>query len=95
MGLGVGGRGEAKLERRGREGKERGACLRVLFEQAAMVLRAETGGRRAQGGVFLSSDIRDRKGKEGNPCLSVELWVLESPGWCHLTHLTVAGDTGI
>lgn len=65
MGVGVGGRGETKPEWRGREGEMGVACLCVHVEQIAMSLRANIRSRNKYG-VFLSSDIRKRKGNEGS-----------------------------
>lgn len=85
MGLGVGGRGDTKSGRKGREGKMGAACLCVHFEQTVMVSRAKIQGRHKHGGFCPVTSGKER-GNEGRWCLSVPHWVLGSP-WCHLTCL--------
>lgn len=82
MGLGVGGRGDTKPGRKGREGKMGAACLCVRFEQTVMILRAKIQGRHKHGGFCPVTSGRE-SGNEGSWCLSVPHWVLGSP-WCHL-----------
>lgn len=89
MGLGVGGRGDTKPGRKGREGKMGAACLCVRFEQTVMILRAKIQGRHKHGGFCPVTSGRGRE-NEGSWCLSVPHWVLGSP-WCHLTRFDSDG----
>lgn len=65
MGLGVGGRGDTKPGRKGREGKMGAACSCVRFEQTVMILRAKIQGRYKHGGFCPVTSGRGR-GNEGS-----------------------------